>query len=127
MRKLFKVSTKAAVFNRDRTKVLVIHMDKINDYGLPGGHIDENEDIEASLRRELVEECGIKEVELKKADFFLHSNGKLILAFTGRLVGSEQLISRQGELEGVPRWLTKDEFKAIPIEPNYKSFVLNNW
>lgn len=25
--------------------MLVIHMDKINDYGLPGGHVDEGEDI----------------------------------------------------------------------------------
>jgi len=49
MKTLFKVSTKAAIFNQDKSKVLVIHMDKINDYGLPGGHIDEGEDIEQAL------------------------------------------------------------------------------
>lgn len=126
MRKLFKVSTKVALFNTE-DKVLVIHMDKINDYGLPGGHIDEGEDIETALKRELLEECGIEEVELKKNDFFLHTNGKLILAFTGRLTDMEQPVSQQNELEGIPKWLTKEEFKTISIEPNYKSFVLSNW
>lgn len=126
MRKLFKVSTKVALFNTEG-KVLVIHMDKSNDYGLPGGHIDEGEDIETALRRELLEECGIKEAELRRVDFFLHTNGKLILAFTGKLPSNEQLISRQDELEGIPKWLGKDEFSTIPIEPHYKSFVLDNW
>lgn len=127
MRKLFKVSTKAAVFNRDKTKVLVIHMDMNNDYGLPGGHIDEGEDIEEALRRELAEECGIDEIELAKTDFFLHSNGKLILAFVGQLNDHGELVSQQNEQEGVPRWLTKDKFEALAIEPNYKRLVLDNW
>jgi 8-oxo-dGTP diphosphatase len=127
MRKLFKVSTKVAVFNRDKTKVLVIHMDKNNDYGLPGGHIDEGEDIEVAVRRELAEECGIDEIELAKTDFFLHSNGKLILAFVGQLNDHEELASQQSEQEGIPRWLTKDKFEALAIEPNYKRLVLDNW
>ncbi len=70
MRELFRVSTKAAIFNADRTKVLVIHMSRVNDYGLPGGHINKNEDIEEELKRELVEECGITYLTLKKAGFF---------------------------------------------------------
>lgn len=59
MRKEFKVVTKAAIFNRNKSRVLVIHMERNNDFGLPGGHIEENEDIDDAMQRELQEECGI--------------------------------------------------------------------
>jgi len=127
MRKLFKVSTKAAIFSHDKTKVLVVHMSQVNDYGLPGGHIDEDEAIEQAMRRELAEECGIADINLRQAGFFMHSNGKLILAFVGQLAHAGKLQSQQGEQEGIPTWLTRDEFEVIDIEPNYKALVLENW
>lgn len=127
MRELFRVSTKAAIFNADHTKVLVIHMTRIDDYGLPGGHIDKNEEIEEALRRELAEECGITEVKLTKADFFKHSDGKIILAFTGQLKDKGQLISQQKEQEGKPVWLDRKAFEGLNIEPSYKNLVLENW
>lgn len=127
MRKRFNVSTKAALFNHDKTKVVVIHMDGNDEYGLPGGHVDEDETIEAALRRELAEECGVTDVALNKSDFFMHSNGKIILAFVGRLAGRRELVSQQNEQEGIPRWVTKDEFERLSIEPSYRAFVLSNW
>jgi len=127
MRELFRVSTKAAIFNPDRSKVLAIHMDRINDYGLPGGHINKDEAIEEALRRELVEECGITKVELQKAGFFKHSDGKIILVFTGQLEGEEQLISQQKGQEGVPIWLDRKAFEELKIEQGYKDLVLENW
>lgn len=102
-------------------------MGRINDYGLPGGHINKDEDIEEALRRELDEECGITELTLKKADFFRHSDGKIILAFTGQLSDHDQLISQQNEDEGKPVWLDRTAFEALDIEPNYKELVLENW
>lgn len=124
---MFKVATKAVIFNHDKTEVLVIYMDKIKDYGLPGGHIEENESINDAIKRELAEECGITSIKLKKIDFFMHSNGKIILAFLGQLNNKEKLVSQQNEEEGIPTWLTKDVFEKISIEPNYKNLVLENW
>lgn len=126
MHHLFKVVTKAAIYSHDKSKVLVIHMDQFNDWGLPGGHIEENEDMDDTMRRELFEECGVKPESLQKIDFFYHSNGKIVLAYVGTLK-NDDIISRQDNLEGIPKWLTRDEFENIVIEPNYRKLVLANW
>lgn len=40
-RNLFRVTTKAVVFNQDKTKILTIYMPWDNKHGLPGGHLEE--------------------------------------------------------------------------------------
>lgn len=126
MAHLFKVVTKAAIYSKDRSKVLVIHMDFENDWGLPGGHIEENEEMDDAMRRELFEECGVEAEFLKKVDFFFHSNGKVVLAYVGTLKNDE-IISMQDNKEGIPKWLTREQFENITIEPNYRKLVLDNW
>lgn len=126
MHHLFKVVTKAAVYSHDKSKILVIHMDRISGWGLPGGHIEENEDMDDAMRRELFEECGVEPESLKKVGFFYHSNGKIVLAYTGTLK-SDDIVSKQDNLEGIPKWLTREEFESITIEPNYRKLVLDNW
>ncbi len=131
MKRQFRVTAKAALFNHDKSKICVIHMDYHNDWGLPGGHIEENETPDETMARELLEECGVSSSNLKHADFFMHSQGKLILAYVGT-ADSEALLPQQnnsqGEpLEGKPKWLTEDEFMSIKIEPGYRGLVLQNW
>ena len=126
MHHLFKVVTKAAVYSHDKSRVLVIHMDRINGWGLPGGHIEEDEDMDDAMRRELFEECGVELEALKKVDFFYHSNGKIVLAYTG-VLKNDDIISKQDNLEGIPKWLSREEFESIIIEPNYRKLVLDNW
>lgn len=126
MHHLFKVVTKAAIYSHDKSKVLVIHMDRVNGWGLPGGHIEENEEMDNVMRRELFEECGVEPKYLKKVDFFYHSNGKIVLAYVGTLK-SDEIISKQDNLEGIPKWLTREDFEKIEIEPNYRKLVLDNW
>ena len=126
MHKQFRVATKAALFNRDKSKVLVIHMDYNDDWGPPGGHVEEDETPDEAMTRELLEECGVSSDNLTHTDFFMHSQGKLILAYVGT-TDNEELASQQNDLEGKPKWLTKDEFETIAIEPGYRDLVLNNW
>lgn len=64
---MFKVVTKAAIYSGDKSKVLVIYMDRNNDYGLPGGHIEEGENLDDAMRRELLEECGVTVRDLQKS------------------------------------------------------------
>lgn len=111
----FPVSVKAAIYDTSGERILVIHMDRRDAYGLPGGHIDEGEALDDAMRRELMEECGIVPHQLAHADFFTHSEGKITaLAYTGR-VRDDTLASRQNNLEGIPNWLTWSEFIVIDI------------
>ena len=126
MRKLFRVSTKALLLNKTLDKILVIHMEKDDDWGLPGGHIDEGETPDTAIARELMEECGVHCDSLDHRDFFAHSNGKIILAFYA-ISNDSKIVSQQDNLEGTPKWLTKDEFMKIQIEPVYRDFVIKNW
>lgn len=66
MRKQFRVSTKAAVFDTSHKKVVVIHMDKINAWGLPSGHIEDGETPDEAITHELSEECGLICTDLQK-------------------------------------------------------------
>jgi 8-oxo-dGTP pyrophosphatase MutT (NUDIX family) len=124
-RRLFETSTKIALFNRDG-KILVIYMDRNNDYGLPGGHIEEGETPDQAIKRELFEECNVTDFDTKHVDFFITSFGKLVLAYAS-YDNNDKIKSQQNGLEGIPKWLGKDEFEKIRIDPTYRDFALNNW
>lgn len=127
MKRLFPVSVKAVLLNSDKSKALLIHMDRRDAWGLPGGHVDDGETPDEAIVREIYEECGVKSDDLTHADFFMHSEGKLILAYVGT-VRADELKSPQHNLEGIPKWLTKDEFDAIgDIEAVYRKVVNENW
>lgn len=126
MRQTFPVSVKAAIYDTSGERVLVIHMDRRDAYGLPGGHIDEGEALDDAMRRELMEECGIAPDYLSHEDFFIHSEGKIVLAYTGR-VRDDTLASQQNNLEGIPKWLTRSEFIATNVEQCYRDFVIQQW
>lgn len=126
MRELHRVSTKALILNKSMDKILLIHMTRRSDWGLPGGHVDKNENPDQAIERELAEECGVKCFNLSHRDFFVHSDGKIILAYIG-VLDDEFISSQQGDLEGVPVWLSRDEFEKINIEPVYREFISSNW
>ncbi len=127
MKRLFAVSTKAVLFNTNNSKVLLIHMDRRDAWGLPGGHVDDGETPDEAIVREIYEECGVEAPNLRHADFFMHSEGKLILAYVGTTT-EDELKSPQNNLEGIPKWLTRDEFDSLSnIESVYKKVVRENW
>lgn len=55
----------------------------------------------------------------------MHRDGKVVLAFSGAALSEEVSVGQKDE--GEPKWLTKDEFVKISIEPNYKELVLRLW
>ena len=126
MRTLFPVSTKAAIYSKDASHILVMYTDKNKSWGLPGGHIEAGETPDQAIERELMEECGLAIPHLQRRDFFLHSKGKIILAYTG-VAPSHTLQSTQHNCEGIPKWLTRTEFAALTIEPHYKELVFAAW
>ncbi|NCU40801.1 NUDIX domain-containing protein [Candidatus Saccharibacteria bacterium] len=127
MKRLFPVTAKAVLFNSDKSKVLLIHMDRRDAWVLPGGHIDEGETPDETMVREIYEECGVTSTDLRHVDFFMHSEGKIILAYVGT-VREGELKSPQNNLEGVPKWITKDEFDTLDdIEDVYRKVINENW
>lgn len=125
-----KVSAKAAIYSPDHNSVLVMQFPAPNDhddiYGLPGGHVDAGEDPDGALARELVEELGITIGQMKRSDFFLHRNGKIVLAYVGVAPRDLVMTASRPEFE-VGVWKTKAEFERVDIDPAYKKFVLENW
>lgn len=102
-------------------------MDRRDAWGLPGGHVKNGETPDEAIKREVYEECGVTSDDLRHTDFFMHSEGKLILAYVGTL-GVDELNSPQENLEGIPKWLTREEFDALSdIETGYRKVVTDNW
>ena len=54
-----RIAGRAVVLTDDK-KVHLLHMSKIGHYKLPGGGVDDGEDIEQGLMRELMEEIGCR-------------------------------------------------------------------
>ncbi|MDT8311496.1 MAG: NUDIX domain-containing protein [Methylophaga sp.] len=46
-------------------KILLLFTERYNDFSLPGGGIDQDEDIQVALKRELEEETGARDVQVK--------------------------------------------------------------
>ncbi len=125
-RQLFPVSVKAAIFN-DKNEVLMIHMSRRGEYGMPGGHMEVGETPDEAMERELFEEAGVRDCNLKRVDFFIHEGeGKVVLAYTGS-TNTKELESAQDNLEGIPVWVSRAMFDKINTHSSYRTFVTRNW
>ncbi|MCH8553322.1 MAG: NUDIX domain-containing protein [Natronospirillum sp.] len=63
-RVLRRHAARGIVLREDR--ILLLFTERYNDFSLPGGGIDEGEDMTAALQRELEEETGAREVVVKE-------------------------------------------------------------
>jgi 8-oxo-dGTP pyrophosphatase MutT (NUDIX family) len=62
-------AARAVVFNKN-SEVGLLYVSKYNYYKLPGGGVEENEDIQSALKRECSEELGVS-IELKEEIGFI--------------------------------------------------------
>lgn len=128
-RDLHRVSTKALLYTPNYSHILVMHMfpgTHEEMFALPGGHVDAGEVPDQTIHRELDEELGIKVDDLQHVDFFMHVNGKIILAYQSTLPYDTVFHPSKPHKE-IGIWLTKPEFEALSIEPNYKRAALEHW
>lgn len=64
--KLFERTAARAIVLKGE-EILLIYTKRYNDYSIPGGGVDEGEDIKAGLRRELSEETGAEQIKIIEA------------------------------------------------------------
>ncbi len=124
-----EVSAKIALYDERAERVLVMVYPGRSVHGLPGGHVEKDESSDVTIVREVEEELGIAISDFARKDFFLHqeSEGKLILAYTGRL-SSDTVFEEPHRSFEYGKWFTKPEFEALTsISSGYQKFTLENW
>lgn len=125
---MHEVTTKAALYSPDLSSVLALRYlrNPRNEYGLPGGHVDAAEDPDTAMQRELREELNLVDVNLSRADFFVHASGKIVLAYTGVIDINTQIDPSDPDRE-VEVWLKPAELEQTDMDPGYKEFALKFW
>jgi 8-oxo-dGTP diphosphatase len=91
-------ASRAIVYDAERN-IALLHATNKNYHKLPGGGVEEGEDIEAALRREVLEEIGCNIINLKELgiieeyrnEFALHQTSHCFLADVDGLKGSPNL------------------------------------
>lgn len=124
-RALHPVSAKVAIYTPDYTKVLVAEY-LPGRFGLPGGHLDDDETPEHALVRELSEELGVTLLlsDITPQTFWKHDEGKIVLGFTATLPESTTFTLDPSEVEAV-HWVNVASITADhPATRSYDQFIL---
>lgn len=95
----FHFRTSGIIYNKDKTKILLFKSSNREFYMLPGGKVNELENSEAALKREIKEETGL-EIDIKNFKAF-----------------SECIVNDKN--------ITYQQVEAI-YEANYKNEITNN-
>lgn len=113
--KNFHIGIKAVIVKNK--KALVVFDPRFHGYDLPGGKIDEGEEIEKALKRELNEELGLKKFELgdllcvfERTDY--KKKGTSLMLIFYRVKAKISKIKLDKEHTGY-KWITKNDFRKI--------------
>lgn len=107
----------------DKDKILMIKLSYKDGYALPGGGVDSGESFEEALKRELKEELGLSDVNLRylsssyahKKDYSTVHVAFLAVADKKDFAGSD---------EGVPEWMTFPEAIQKCVYEDEKTIIL---
>ena len=118
-----RISCKIALYTPTRDKVLVVESHP-GKYSLPGGHMEEGETPDDAMRRELFEELGLRDITIRRTDFWLHESGKLILGYTGTVDEAVSLVLQAEEIHRA-HWVTVEQIICGEIAMrSYGDFVV---
>ncbi len=130
---LYRVS--GVIFNKDKTKVLLFNCEGRNFYMLPGGKIKQKEESLISIKREIEEELGYKNLKysfLAISEEFVEDKGyynqQINLIYQGIFEGNIDKTKFKG-LEGDWvnfEWIDVDKINNYEIFPNeIKKAIIN--
>lgn len=93
-------------------------------WDLPGGNIEEGEDLHENMKREIFEETGIVLDQFKIFDVGSAINGRgeysVQIAYTGNVENPEIKLSYE---HSDYRWVTKEEFLELDSSSKIKKFL----
>lgn len=75
----FTVSSVAVIFNKKREVLLFYHTYRKNPWGLPGGFVNSKEHPEEAIKREVMEEAGLKISQLIQLPILLDKDLKRLV------------------------------------------------
>ena len=125
----------AHVLIRDKNKFLLLHRTKTKAYmpgewDIPGGGLEQGEDLEETAKREVNEETGLN-IYPRKILFAYSNKKELPLRQTVQVIyeapynGGDVIINPSEHDEY--RWVTKDELLDLPVMDFLRNFVINNY
>lgn len=124
-RTLHAVSAKVAIYNPDKTKVLLTEY-LPGKYGLPGGHLEANETPNEAAVREIAEEIGItlSPKEITSKHFWRHDSGKIVLGYIATLA-EDTLFSLDPEEVLAVHWTPLGDIESGVVNTrSYDRFIL---
>jgi ADP-ribose pyrophosphatase YjhB (NUDIX family) len=126
-----KVSTKALILNKDG-KILGLrrsetHPTKPFQWDLPGGLVEEGEDLIESIKREIKEETAleVKDIKLLHVVAGNSSGGDYIITICYTCSSDSDEVKISWEHDQF-EWLTGEEFLKRDINDRTKTFILMN-
>lgn len=114
-----------AVLRNDNNQVAIMCFTKTGSYKLPGGGVDEGEEIEAALHREIREETGyeiddVRELGIIEEDRYycgMHQTSYCFTANVQKFVGTE--LTEKEAAEGMElRWMDTIDQAISAVESN---------
>lgn len=124
-RELHPVSAKVAIYNPERTKVLLTEY-LPGKFGLPGGHLEADETPDQAAVREVAEELGValSPDTITEKHFWRHDSGKIVLGFVATLPEDTDFSLDPEEVLAV-HWTPLDDIVAGNVNTrSYDAFIL---
>lgn len=101
MKSYHVVSCKVILLNEEHTKALICYYGSDDGYGLIGGHLEDGENPDTAIEREISEEIGVKVDDIQHFDFMQHPHGKILLLFEGTLPEDSNFTLDKSEIQSV--------------------------
>lgn len=118
--------TARAIVKNQRGQYAVMYAEKYNIYTLPGGGVEDNEDILTALRREILEETGCTCDEIRELGTIYENRASLdytqvnhYFVVTTREVGEICLTEAELANNTVVQWHTFEEVKRLISKPTF--------